>query len=141
MTFSLATSTEIRHEGRILFSEKELRCKASGKILLAPGFADRLTTLRLTYGKPMVVNSCCRSAEHNANVGGNARSLHVYDKPFWPTGGCCAIDISVTDATHRARLARMALDLGWWVGVHEQFLHLDRRMDFGIADAVGIFVY
>lgn len=131
----------IQHNGKVYFTESELRCKQTGIIKLAPGFAEALLSLRLVYARPMPVNSCCRSKDHNAKVGGNPRSLHVYDSPFWPTGGTCAIDIGITDATQRAELVKIALESGWWVGLHSAFIHLDRRIDYRIADKPGIFLY
>lgn len=132
----------ITHEGRTLFSESELRCRDSGLIILAPGFADRLRELRIELGRPMIVNSACRSAAHNRAVGGHPRSLHVCDEPHHPTGGCCAVDISTHvydehgDAWHerpdgyRGKLERLAWDLGWSIGYGRTFLHLDRRSDY-----------
>lgn len=127
--------------GKTFFTEAELKCKASGLTRLAPGFGEHLIDLRIRWARPMIVNSCCRSYQHNKDVGGNERSLHVYDKPFWPTRGSCAIDISITDPLRRAALCSLALSMGWWVGVNETFLHLDRRIDFGVAEEVGIFLY
>jgi hypothetical protein len=122
----------IAHAGRTLFSEDELRCKGSGKLILAPGFADHLKELRVRFDEPMTVNSCCRSAEHNRAVGGHPRSLHVCDNPYWPTGGCCAIDIGIHHRSpeYRVKLVRVALEMGWAVGIHSGFIHLDRRTDY-----------
>ena len=122
----------ITHAGRTLFTANELRCKGSGKLILAPGFADHLLDLRVMMDEPMTVNSCCRSAAHNQSVGGHPRSLHVCDTPHWPTGGCCAIDIGTRNRPpeYRANLTRIALSMGWSVGVHGGFIHLDRRGDF-----------
>ena len=122
----------ITHAGRTLFTEDELRCKGSGKLILAPGFSDHLLELRVILDEPMTVNSCCRSASHNRAVGGHPRSLHVCDDPHWDTGGCCAIDIGHRGRPpeYRAKLVRLALELGWAVGVHGGFIHLDRRVDF-----------
>lgn len=123
-------------DGRILFSEAELRCKGSGMLILAPGFGAALVRLRLSFGQPMTVNSACRSAAHNAKAGGHPRSLHVCDKPFHATGGCCAIDIAMRDGNYNLRLLGLAERLGWAVGINFQknFIHLDRRADFGIGD-------
>ena len=131
----------ISMNGVTYFTEQELQCKLTKKVVLAKGFEQALVELRIKWGRPMTVNSCCRSKEHNYNEGGNPQSLHVYDKPYWPTGGTCAIDISMTDAIRRAALTKLALENGWWVGVNKTFLHLDRRIDFGVADQVGIFLY
>ena len=113
------------------FSHKELSCSASGVVLLAHGFLDDLIGLRKEYDKPMKVNSCCRSKAYNKHERGHPRSLHVYDNPYHPTGGACAIDIAMTDSQDRAKLIRIALTRGWSVGVAKAFVHLDRR---NIAD-------
>ncbi|MCC5809898.1 MAG: hypothetical protein JJU06_05945 [Ectothiorhodospiraceae bacterium] len=120
----------IQHNGRTLFTKDELRCKGSGMLRLAPGFADELKALRVTLNEPMVINSACRSDAHNRAVGGHPRSLHVCDATYWPTGGCCAIDVRTTDAAYRARIIRLALNMGWSVGLHAAFVHLDRRSDY-----------
>lgn len=133
--------TSKKDPNKILFTFHELMCKGTGKMELAPGFANKLIELRETWDKPMIVNSCCRSFVHNAKIGGNPKSLHVYDTPFWPTGGTCAIDIAMKDSIQRAALVKLALEMGWWAGINETFVHLDRRIDFGIADRPGIFLY
>ena len=133
--------TSKKDPNKILFTFHELMCKGTGKMELAPGFANKLIELRETWDKPMIVNSCCRSFVHNAKIGCNPKSLHVYDTPFWPTGGTCAIDIAMKDSIQRAALVKLALEMGWWAGINETFVHLDRRIDFGIADRPGIFLY
>jgi hypothetical protein len=126
------------------FSADELRCKGSGLLILAPGFGAALQGLRdalalraVELGLPptwarMSINSACRSAAHNAAVGGHPRSLHVCDKPARPTGGCCAVDVGcpLTEpgAEHyRSHLSALAWARGWSVGDHPLFLHLDQR--------------
>ena len=52
-------------QGKILFSDKELACRHCGKLVLAPGFAEKLKELRLEFGLPMTLSSCCRCSEHN----------------------------------------------------------------------------
>ena len=131
----------LEKNGKVYFTEQELKCKGSGLLILAPGFADKLIELRIAFGRPMVVNSCCRSFQHNKNVKGNERSLHVCDKPYWPTGGTCAIDIGTTDPIYRAQLTKLALEKGWSVGFNAAFLHLDRRVDFGISTDPIVFLY
>ena len=98
-----------------------------------------LVNLRLAYGKPMVVTSCCRSAAHNLKVGGHSRSLHVYDDPFYDLAGSAAIDIAVTNAAHTWQLVRLAILDGWSVGVATWGVHLDRR-DFA-GKSPGVFGY
>lgn len=123
-------------DGRILFSEAELACKGSGMLILAPGFGEALVRLRMDFGRPMSVTSACRSAAHNARIGGHPRSLHVCDKPYWPTGGCCAIDIAMRDGAYNLRLLGLAERQGWAVGINFQknFIHLDRRADFNAGE-------
>jgi len=112
------------------FTDKELACPMTGKVKLAPGFGEKLDALREALGEPMHINSACRSAEYNKTVGGNPNSFHVYDKPHYPTGGCCAVDVRCYDGAHRRRLILAALQLGWAVGIAKTFLHLDRRLDY-----------
>jgi hypothetical protein len=126
-------------DGRVLFTPAELACRASGGLRLAPGFGDLLVILRLAYGQPMRVTSCCRSAAHNKAVGGDPRSFHVFDDPAHPTGGTCAIDIAAADAAIAHDLVAAAMRLGWSVGVPRQgvrFIHLDRRDLAGLPPAV-----
>ncbi len=78
----------------------------------------------------MIITSCCRSREHNKKVGGNLRSLHIYDQPYHQTGGTCAIDIAITDGSARGKLIHLAWQLGWSIGVNKRFIHLDRRIDY-----------
>jgi len=112
------------------FSHDELACKQTGKIVLASGFADKLVELRTRFNQPMVVTSCCRSKECNSKIGGSPKSFHVYDQPFYPTGGACAIDIAITDGATRGKLIHLAWGLGWSIGISKSFIHLDRRIDY-----------
>ncbi|MDA1333070.1 MAG: D-Ala-D-Ala carboxypeptidase family metallohydrolase [Bacteroidetes bacterium] len=123
-------------DGTVLFTSSELACKDSGLIKLHTGFADHLRDLRLTIGYPMIVTSCCRSAEHNKAVGGHSRSLHVYDKPNHGATGTAAIDIKRGNAAFNTVLVQMALKSGWSIGVSKTFIHLDRRTDLGMSQNI-----
>ena len=114
------------------FTEDELRCKGSGLLILAPGFGQALQGLRDVYGRPMIINSACRSKLHNKSVGGHPRSLHVCDKPYHGTGGTCAVDVGLTmvDEELRKELAELAWERGWSIGWHPRFLHLDLRTEY-----------
>ena len=132
----------IRHPiepDRVLFTHGELKCKVTGKVRLAEGFGAELARLRVAFGRAMIVNSCCRSAEHNASVGGHARSLHVYDQPHHRLDGAAAIDIAAPDTLYMRELLVHALRLGWSVGVGKGFVHLDRRDIAGLMP--GAFGY
>lgn len=114
----------IKHNGRTYFTENELKCKGSGKLILADGFADMLRELRIIYGKPMIVTSACRSTLHNKAVGGATNSKHICDNGI----GCLAIDVSVPNGVERMLLGKIAIELGWSVGVpNKNFIHLDAR--------------
>lgn len=112
------------------FTFNELACKESNQVVLAPGFADRLFILREQYGFPMVLTSACRSFLYNIQIGGHPRSLHIYDKPFHPTAGTCAIDVHKDTQVKNDKLKDIAFALGWSIGESHTFLHLDRRSDY-----------
>lgn len=105
------------------FSDKELQCKGTGMLRLAVGFRDRINQLRETWGKPLIVNSCCRSKAYNDSEGGHHRSLHVCDFPYHPTGGTCAIDIREVSDDFR----NLAYSHGFSLGLGKTFTHLDDR--------------
>jgi hypothetical protein len=122
---------------RKLFSEDELRCKASGLLILADEFAEALTELRLEFNAPMPVISGCRSNAHNAAVGGAKASQHICD-----TGrGANAVDVRIIDGASRAHLIKLALNKGWSVGVKHGMVHLDRRTAINGADPQVLFLY
>ncbi len=112
------------------FTVEELNCNATGKIVLAEGFADRLILLRNRFGKPMMVSSCCRSAEYNKKIGGEPDSFHIYDMERHGFIGTCAADVDIDDHTEKGELFALAWQLGWSVGFNNNFLHLDRRSDY-----------
>lgn len=122
------------------FTHKELACPQTGKIILAPGFADKLIELREAFGKPMSVNSACRSKEYNKKIKGAAKSFHVFDQPFYQAQGCCAVDIAMTCSATRGKLIAAAWHLGWSIGVHKNFIHLDRRIDYTNLEQI-VFTY
>lgn len=117
------------------FSESELRCKGTGIIKLDPRFAEALPKLREAWGASLTPNSVCRSPEHNKKSGGNPNSLHMTENLKWPTLGTMAADIRWRDWTvfNQLRFARLAYSLGWSVGLHNGFCHVDRRSDLNLA--------
>ncbi len=114
----------ITANGKTLFSHAEL-CSTTGVVQLATGFADRLLALRLAFGRPMTVTSCCRERDQNALIGGHPRSLHLMQSAHG-LAGTAAIDVRVP-AEDRGPLFILAWDRGWSVGVGLEFLHLDLR--------------
>lgn len=114
------------------FTYDELKCKGTGVLQLAPGFLGELLWLRQLHDRPMVVTSCCRSPEHNVEIGGNPRSLHMTVNDHWNTGGTMAVDILDRSEEERIELMMLARDLGWSVGFGNGFLHLDKRIQIGL---------
>lgn len=121
----------IYHPGTeaVLFTAAELASQDDGTIRLVPGFATALTRLRVAMDEPMVVTSCCRTPARNAAIGGSPRSYHLTEGNA--SNGTCALDVRVPDDIYRLKLAMLAMETGWTVGVYRTFLHLDRRLDFG----------
>lgn len=121
----------IEWEGKVLFTDAELMCPATGVVKLAPAFSDKLLVLRLELDRPMIVNSCCRSDQYNrALKNSHPRSLHVWDFPHHPTNGTAAIDIHIPNEQYRSELYQIAWVLEWSIGQSRNFMHLDRRVDY-----------
>lgn len=121
MTFPLTDTNWFDNE---FFTEAELRCRGTGQLRLHPGFLEALVRLRRDHDRPMVITSGCRARTYNSRVGGAADSLHICDLP---QAGCMAVDVRATPL-EAPRLARLALDRGWSVGVPRRgFIHIDAR--------------
>jgi zinc D-Ala-D-Ala carboxypeptidase len=132
----ITVNTEIPY-----FARHELMCKGSGMIRLDKRFADALVSLRREWGKPLMLNSVCRSPEHNKKVGGAANSYHLTVHPSRPTNGTMAADVNWANWTKERRIdfARFAWQRGWSVGLHEGFIHIDRRKDIGVQQIVFLY--
>lgn len=114
------------------FSVAELRCKGSGRVILDPRFAEALPELRRAWGGPLSVTSVCRTPAHNKAVGGHPHSLHLTENPKHPTFGTMAADIRWREwpTPDKMKFAKLAWSLGWSVGLHDGFCHVDRRIEF-----------
>lgn len=113
------------------FTDDELRCKGSRMLKLAYGFRDKLNQLRFAWGRPLSINSCCRSTAYNKSVGGAPKSFHLFDAANG-VDGTCAADISTVgwSGADRHKFAQLAMGMGWSIGVAKTFLHVDRRADY-----------
>jgi hypothetical protein len=115
---------------KMYFTDDELKCKCGcAGLRLDRKFDAMLVEIRQNFKEPMIVNSCCRCKKHNEAVGGNPRSLHVYDFPSHKVGGTCAIDIRRKDKAYDLKLILEAWDSRWSIGVTPTFLHLDCRVN------------
>lgn len=126
------------------FSERELACKGTGEIHMDPRFARALPELREAWGKPLHPNSVCRTPAHNAAVGGHPRSMHLTDNPMWPTVGTMGCDLRWRGwpVEDQLAFARLAWSMGWAVGLHDGFIHIDRRGDLGLPNLPqNVFLY
>lgn len=126
------------------FTTAELACKGSGVLKLDPFFAEALPLLRVAWGEALNVSSVCRSPSHNAKVGGHPTSFHLTDNPKWPTVGSMAADVlwSSWPTAKKLKFAKLAWSLGWSVGLHKSFCHIDRRADLevkGLSKAVFLY--
>lgn len=122
------------YSNQVLFSRDEVNCPCCGEAKFAEGFTADLRDLRLAFGKPMIVNSCCRCPDYNEHVGGHKMSLHKLREGR--TQGTCAIDISCPDNVYKCDLVQDALNAGWSVGVYKTFVHLDRRGYAGLPQSM-----
>jgi len=110
------------------FTDKELAAKDTGIVKLAEGFGERIDALRSAWGSPLIVNSCCRTKAHNDEIGGSPKSLHVYDFPYHPTGGTCAIDFrKFDDPAVEEKFKALAMHMGFSVGDEAGCVHVDDR--------------
>jgi len=111
------------------FTDAELACSESCVVNLNPRFDLALESLRVEFGRAMIVNSCCRSEDYNDAIkDAHPRSLHLWDYSDHMTGGTCAIDIRRQGKTYDEALIRLAWSRDWSIGVSESFLHLDLRV-------------
>jgi hypothetical protein len=126
------------------FSASDLACKGTGIIKLDPRFATAIVELREKWGFSVVPNSVCRTPTHNKKVGGHPNSLHLTENPKWPTLGCMAMDWPWRGWPQERQIdfARLAWSMGWSIGLHDGFCHIDRRADLGLKELPqSVFLY
>lgn len=123
------------------FGESELRCKGSGIIEIDERFAVMLPYLRLKWGKALSLNSVCRSPAHNKAVDGHPTSLHLTYNPKHKTNGTMAADVDWKSWTkdEQIKFAKLAINLGFAVGLHNSFCHIDLRSEIGLPKTVFLY--
>lgn len=100
------------------FERKEFACKCGcGFDSIDVETLATLDDIRNHFDKPITINSACRCVEHNASVGGAAKSQHVRGR---------ASDIVVKDIDP-ATVAAYAETLDVSVGRYSSFTHIDTR--------------
>jgi zinc D-Ala-D-Ala carboxypeptidase len=113
----------IEHEGKVLFTRAELECKCGcGRADIEPAFMEKLKDLRITYNRPIFINSGYRCPDYNERVSFTGRTgPHTIG----------AVDISVSGKDAH-RLLHMAFLVGFTgIGVKQKgsmagrFIHLD----------------
>ena len=87
--------------------------------LINPVLVQKLDSMRVIVGFPIIINSGVRTTEHNQLVGGVKYSAHT--EPCY-----CAVDIKVKNGTQRDKIIRAAMQVGITrIGIADSFVHLD----------------
>ncbi|PPC86678.1 MAG: hypothetical protein CTY37_05330 [Methylotenera sp.] len=123
------------------FTKHELACKGSGIVEMDARFAVMLPYLRLKWGKTLSLSSVCRSPQHNTNVGGHPNSLHLTYNPKHKTNGTMAADVTWKNwpKDEQIAFAKLAYDVGFSVGLHNAFCHIDLREEIGLPKIVFLY--
>lgn len=125
----------IHNAGIPFFAYRELACPCCGVVQLDQHFAAALSFLRSRWNKPLTINSVCRCTAHNTRIGGHPNSLHLVQNPKWTTLGSMAADVAWRNwqAEDKLSFAKMAHSLGFRVGLHDGFCHVDLGRTLGIS--------
>jgi len=101
------------------FTRVEFQCRCGcGFDTVDVMLINLLERIRHHFDKPVVINSGCRCAIHNENVGGSRKSQHVQGR---------AADITVAD-TEPDDVAAYAESIGaGGIGRYNTFTHIDSR--------------
>lgn len=130
-------------DGRVLFSHDELADKEEfkGQGIIPRAVLDDLRELRLAVGLPMGITSACRARARNVEVGGAGHSFHIWDTPRPEMPGTVAFDVDQSKWTlaQRINFARIAWHMGWSLGLHATFTHVDRRHRYGFGQVWGTY--
>jgi len=101
------------------FTLKEFQCPCCGAVKVNPELVRRLQKMRDKLGKPIMINSGYRCADHNKVIGGATKSQHLYGN---------AADISVVgmSAGELADFAEQFFEDGG-LGRYPGHVHVDVR--------------
>lgn len=102
------------------FNRREFACKCGcGFDVVDVQLLDALEDVRAHFGASVVLNCACRCPKHNAEVGGEDHSQHLFGK---------AADIKVTGVSPddvAAYLEKQHANCG--IGRYDTFTHIDVR--------------
>jgi len=123
------------------FPKHELACRSTGIIKLDLRFAAALPALRMAAGRSLTPTSVCRTPAHNKASGGHPNSLHLTENPVRNTNGTMAADLAwrMWPTDEKLAFARLAWKMGWAVGLHDGFIHVDRRAEIGLPQSVFLY--
>ena len=114
------------------FKPAELADPTTGVIGMNAHFMECLANLRERYGKPIIVNSGFRGAEHNRAIGGAPHSQHLYGR---------AADLHIPRAdlyrvVHIAQLCGMT-GIGIRAALGDEHTHDELHVDVGAITPPG----
>jgi len=98
------------------FYRDEFACPCCGSATIDNQFVKTLQRLRSAYGRAITITSGVRCTKHNAEVGGETFSAHLYG---------FAADIACTDSTQRWELVALCMRMFRRVGVYNGWIHVD----------------
>ena len=97
--------------------DDNLACQHCGEEGVQMFALNRLQKVRTEYGKPMIVTSAYRCANHPIEA--------AKEKPGTHNKGV-AFDIAISSVEDRARLIKLAMQQGaMGIGIAKDFVHLD----------------
>ena len=92
----------------------------SDTVLISDKLVALLQQIREHFGRPVVISSAYRTAEHNAKVGGVSRSQHLY-------GTAADIVVMGAEPLEVAQYAEFLQPDCGGIGVYKSFTHVDVR--------------
>lgn len=102
------------------FTVDEFKCPCCGTCNMDQNFMKLLEDFRVTWNRPLKINSGYRCAKHNKDVDGVPGSQHLQGK---------AADVEVF-APDRYYFVRLAFEKGFkGIGIGKNFVHMDFRVE------------
>ena len=113
--------TDANKQLTVNFKVKEFACKdGSDVVLVSPKLLTILQTVRIHFGKPVIINSGYRTPSYNKKIGGANYSQHMY-------GTACDIRINGVSPKDLASYIETLLVNTGGIGIYSTFVHVDVR--------------